>query len=474
MANENSVRDSNQVTALLAIDDVTGETVRVPCDADGNLLIAATIAGGGGTVTSVSVVTANGVSGSVATATTTPAITLTLGAITPTSVNIGATDSMVIHGVTVTGQIQVNSDTLAVTEVHTHSNSAAVGASTYGARSRGTTATPLIVQSGDIVSIDSAVAYDGTDYEQVGYTAWLVGGTPGANDMPGKYIIAVTPDGGFTPATAVTVNSDKSVDFASTINKVTITAPATGSTLTIADGKTITVSNTLTLAGTDSTVMTFPTTSATIARTDAANTFTGASTASAWVLTSPTITTKISPTSDDGAPLGDTTHNFSDLFLASGAVINYANSNVVVTHTSGILTMGTGELRITTPGTNSASVPSISSTNTFTNKRITNRVLALSANSATPAINTDSYDVVHITSQTAAITSFTSSLSGTPVDGDTLRISVTGTGAVGLTFGASFEASTVALPTTTVGTNRLDMGFFWNSETSKWRIVAQS
>lgn len=41
---------------------------------------------GTGTVTSVSVVTANGVSGSVATATTTPAITLTLGAITPTSV----------------------------------------------------------------------------------------------------------------------------------------------------------------------------------------------------------------------------------------------------------------------------------------------------------------------------------------------------------------------------------------------------
>ena len=39
------------------------------------------------TVTTVSVVGANGVSGSVATATTTPAITLTLGAITPTSVN---------------------------------------------------------------------------------------------------------------------------------------------------------------------------------------------------------------------------------------------------------------------------------------------------------------------------------------------------------------------------------------------------
>lgn len=49
------------------------------------------VSGGSGTVTSVSVVTANGVSGSVANATTTPAITLTLGAITPTSVAASGT-----------------------------------------------------------------------------------------------------------------------------------------------------------------------------------------------------------------------------------------------------------------------------------------------------------------------------------------------------------------------------------------------
>src|ERR1035437_7948374 len=42
---------------------------------------------GAGTVTKVSVTTANGVSGTVATDTTTPAISITLGAITPTSVN---------------------------------------------------------------------------------------------------------------------------------------------------------------------------------------------------------------------------------------------------------------------------------------------------------------------------------------------------------------------------------------------------
>jgi hypothetical protein len=98
--------------------------------------------------------------------------------------------------------------------------------------------------------------------------------------------------------------------------------------------------------------------------------------------------------------------------------------------------------------------------------------LTLSAASATPAIDTDVYEVVHITNQgSTAITSFTTNLTGTPAEGDTLRISVTGTGAVSLTWGAAFEASTVALPTTTLAGVRLDVGFFWNSETSKWRCV---
>ena len=45
------------------------------------------------------------------------------------------------------------------------------------------------------------------------------------------------------------------VASATTLNKVALTAPATGSTLTIADGKTLTVSNTLTLTGTDSSTL---------------------------------------------------------------------------------------------------------------------------------------------------------------------------------------------------------------------------
>lgn len=79
---------SNQITAGGPIGSSTIVPV-ITYNAQGQLTAVGTasISSNPGTVTSVSVVTANGVSGSVANPTTTPAITLTLGAITPSSVN---------------------------------------------------------------------------------------------------------------------------------------------------------------------------------------------------------------------------------------------------------------------------------------------------------------------------------------------------------------------------------------------------
>lgn len=75
------------------------------------------------------------------------------------------------------------------------------------------------------------------------------------------------------------------------LSGLTITA-STG-TFTLANGKTFVVSNGITLAGTDSTTMTFPSTTATIARTDAANTFTGVQTMTSAALTTPTLTNPV-------------------------------------------------------------------------------------------------------------------------------------------------------------------------------------
>jgi hypothetical protein len=107
-------------------------------------------------------------------------------------------------------------------------------------------------------------------------------------------------------------------------------------------------------------------------------------------------------------------------------------------------------------------------TNTLTNKRITARTGTV-ASDATPTINTDNVDFFSITAQTVAITSFTTNLSGAPTVGQTLWIAITGTAARAITWGASFEASTIALPTTTVGTNRLDVAFIWTG--AIWRCV---
>mgnify|MGYP007100057888 FL=1 len=184
--------------------------------------------------------------------------------------------------------------------------------------------------------------------------------------------------------------------------------------------------------------------------------------------------TYFEPTSNDGIALGTSARSFSDLFLASGGVINWNNGNYTLTHSSGILT-ASKDFRITSAnvGTNADSVPTLSSASTLTNKRITARV-STTTSSATPTINTDSVDMYGLTAQAVDITSFTTNLSGTPTDGQKLWIYIVGTAARAITWGASFESSTATLPTTTVSTNRLDVGFVWNTATSKWRCIASA
>ena len=107
---------------------------------------------------------------------------------------------------------------------------------------------------------------------------------------------------------------------------------------------------------------------------------------------------------------------------------------------------------------------------TLTNKRITKRVSSV-ASSATPTINTDTYDIFRITALAVDITSMTSGLSGSPNESDMIRIDITGTATRAITWGTSFESSTVTLPTTTSGTSMLSVVFERNSDNTKWRCV---
>ena len=158
--------------------------------------------------------------------------------------------------------------------------------------------------------------------------------------------------------------------------------------------------------------------------------------------------------------LGGTTTTVGNLTLQNANV-----TSVAATFPNSYLANSTATL-------GNATITLGSTTSTVGGVRLNPRVLADTSNSATPTLNTDNYDMMVITGQSNAITSFTTNLTGTPVNGQKLWISITGTTAIAITWGASFESSTVTLPTTTVTTTRLDVGFVWNVATTKWRCVA--
>jgi hypothetical protein len=166
---------------------------------------------------------------------------------------------------------------------------------------------------------------------------------------------------------------------ATTVNKFTFTTPATGVTITIVDGKTLTVSNTITIAGTDGTTLTFQGT----------DTYVGRAT-----------------------------------------------------------------------------------TDTLTNKRITRRVVALT-DAATVTPNADTTDMGTLATLSQA-TQFLNP-TGTPTDGQQLRIRIKSTVARALTYDTQYKASDdLALPTLTTANKTDRMIFEWDSTDSKWVIVGRS
>lgn len=72
------------------------------------------------------------------------------------------------------------------------------------------------------------------------------------------------------------------------------------------------------------------------------------------------------PVSDDGAALGSTSLKWSDLFLASGAVLNFNNGNVTVTHAAGVLTVAGGGVKLAAGTTTLAPLQLQSGTNLTT------------------------------------------------------------------------------------------------------------
>ncbi len=118
-------------------------------------------------------------------------------------------------------------------------------------------------------------------------------------------------------------------------------------------------------------------------------------------------------------------------------------------------------------------IPTISSTNTLTNKRITKR-LSTEASNATPSINSDNVDVHTITAQAAALTSLT--ITGTPTEGQFLLLQIFDNGgAQTLAFGTGSCAfsSDLAAPTTTTTGKWGEYAFVYRVALTKWVMTGK-
>lgn len=136
------------------------------------------------------------------------------------------------------------------------------------------------------------------------------------------------------------------------------------------------------------------------------------------------------------------------------------------------LVVGNGTSAMTTVTAPSGTVVGTSDTQTLTNKRLSQRVVSVSS-SATPAINTDNGDLFNLLSLATNVTSFTTSLTGTPTDGQDFVLRIKSASAQTLAWGTSFQSSGVAtLPTTSVAGKTITLGFMYDGAAGKWTLMA--
>jgi hypothetical protein len=173
------------------------------------------------------------------------------------------------------------------------------------------------------------------------------------------------------------------IDAGGAINNVTITAPATGSTLTILNGKTFTANNSITLAGTDGTTITLPSTTGTIPLNN--QTFYIGTQAIAINAGSGTITALPGVTSINGAtlPSSGTIPNTGQTFYIGTQAITIAQGSGTITALPGVTSVnGTtipSSATLLTSTSTSSSLTSFGSGATLNNGVLTGTLTANSS-----------------------------------------------------------------------------------------------
>lgn len=444
-----AIRDQNHVTAMLFMGS-DGLTYNVEGDeVTGRIYVDLGGAPGTGTVTEVSVVSANGFAGTVADDTTTPAITLTT-----TITGILKGNGTAISAVTIGSGLNFDGTTLSATGGGTGTVTSVSGVADRTTITGVATVNP---------TVDIAATYVGQN--TITTLGTVSTGTWNATAIAVNKMAAITAsravvsDGsGFISAATTTATEIGYVNGVTSAIQTQLNAKQ--ATITFGTGVQTALGVNIGSAG-------------------APVLFNGAlGTPSSGTVTNLTGTASININGTVGATT-PTTGVFTTLVAGSTTSLLLGTAGSAVGNigfrnaTSGTITIApvTGAL-----GTVTLSLPAATdqlvaraTTDTLTNKRITKRT-GTTTSSATPTINTDNVDEYYITAQTADITSFTTNLSGTPTLGQGLFISVIGTAARAITWGASFANGPVALPTTTVTTTQLSTFFKWDG--SVWRCYA--
>ncbi len=417
---------------------------------------------GSGTVTSVSVVTANGISGSVATATTTPAITLNITALDATKIANGAvtdTEFQYLDGVTSPIQTQLNAK--GVGSVTSVAQTVPTGLTISGSPVTTTGTLAIALDTGYVIPLQSTL-----DAKALGATTITIAGT--ANQ--------ITSSAG---AQDLSANRTWTLSLpADVIIPTVLTVPNTGlhlldtnasHDLIIKPGSNITADRTFTITTGDTDMIvdfTAVIDEYILAYDVATNTWRGVVASGGGASTA---LDNLASVAINTSLISDTT-NTDDLGSSSVLWRHTYTTDIELGHaTDNTLTASGGVLSI-----EGVVIPTISSTSTLTNKRITKRVVtAADATSVTP--NTDSADWTYQLNTQATGTLTINADAGTPTNCQAWGFKIKSTNVQTFSWDSEYVGGTVALPTVSSGGSNIDyFTFIYDTVDSKWHFTGQS
>lgn len=489
---------ANEVTFLAGFADLThsqgdiwyanssGQVARLTAGTDGFVLTTHgagqnptwTSVAGMGTVTTVSVVSANGFAGSVANASSTPAITLTTsitgllkGNATAISAATAGTDYVVgstglaggqtIAGGTLTTQVL----TLRGNAADTTTGSVAITTSTAST----TKTTGALTIAGGLGVVGAIFSNDLTVTNTI--TGSISGNANTSSSTTGNAATATK--------LAATKNIwgvafDGSADISGSMTGVgNITGGASSMTIVAGTGASRTlIFQTTTAGSTATTALTLAADqSATFANTVNATTFVGAltGTASGNLVSGGALGTPSSGTltSCTGLPIAGLVSSTSTALGVGSIELGHASDTTIARVSAGVISVE--GVNVMTVG----STDTVTGVKTCNNIIDVNNAITASSNAATVPITYKLNTVTNNSAATLTITMTTTSA----VDGQMHIVRILDASAVAQTITwVNTEDSTVTAPTTSNGSTTLflTVGFIYNGGTSKWRCIAKA